>query len=295
MTLRKILCPIDFSAGSQHAMQVAARLAKRAGAELILTHSWYVPPLAFADEAPFPADTIQRMIEDEERNLAAATREVTGLGVERVTSRFLTGAPADRIAEAAGDDREIDLIVMGTHGRTGLRRVLLGSVAEKVVRHAPCSVLAVRETSAATPFRHVLCPIDFSETSRLAVELAAQLVDPDGDGLELLHVLELPISASGEPLAPDFLVDLDRRAAARLDEWAAEIQNSAKLRVTTRSRIGSPAGQALAVLDDDATLDLVVMGSHGRTGVGRILFGSVAEKLVRHARCPVLVARPRAA
>ena len=295
MTFQKILCPIDFSLGSDRAMRVAVRLAERSRAELVIAHAFHIPPLAFAGEAPFPADTIERMQEDAQRSLSAAAKEATRLGAQRLTSRLLTGLPWDQIVAAVRSDATVDLVVMGTQGRTALSRVLLGSIAEKVVRHAPCSVLTVREQADVTPFDHVLCPIDFSESSRHATELAAKLAEPGGAGITLLHVLELPVAYSGDPHVPGFIEGLDKKAAHLLEQWANDVRAKVSVPVTTRSTIGSPGGQALAALADDPTFDLVVMGSHGRTGIRRVLLGSVAEKVVRHAACPVLISRARAA
>lgn len=293
MKLKKILCPVDFSPGSQRAMRIAVRLAKSSGAELVLAHAWHLPPMSYAGELAFPPDTVQAMSEDEERGLEAAAHEATALGAPRVTSRFLTGVPWDQIVEVLRGDPELELVVMGTHGRSGLSRFLLGSVAEKVVRHAPCPVMTVPEREHTGAFQHVLCPIDFSESSRRAVDLAAEIVEPGGAGLTLLHVVELPVTYSGEPPMPDLLDTLDTRAAKLLEDWAAELRAKVSVPVTTRWRIGSPGGQALAILDEQPPFDLVVIGSHGRTGLRRALLGSVAEKIVRHAPCPVLVARER--
>ena len=143
MSFAKILCPVDFSPGSQHAMKVAARLAGTS-AELVIAHAWYLPPLAFAGELPLPPSTIQDMVDDEHRGLEAAAAEASKLGAPRVSSIFLSGAAGDRIVSTLRDDPAFELVVMGTHGRTGLKRILLGSVAEYVVRHAPCSVLVAR-------------------------------------------------------------------------------------------------------------------------------------------------------
>jgi nucleotide-binding universal stress UspA family protein len=87
--------------------------------------------------------------------------------------------------------------------------------------------------------------------------------------------------------------DVDRRVTAALETEAARLARELPARVTTRARVGSAGAQTLAALDEDATVDLVVTGSHGRTGLRRVLLGSVAEKIVRHAKCPVLVARKR--
>lgn len=293
MPFKKILCPIDFSPGSQQAMRVAVRLANDAEGDLVILHAWYVPPLAFAGEHTFAPHVLQLMSDDVQRGLDDALREAIALGAKHATTTLVTGLPWSEIVGLV-ERQAFDLVVMGTQGRTGLARVLLGSVAEKVVRHAPCPVLAVRPDGAPKPFTHVLCPIDFSESARHAVDLAAELVRPGGAGITLLHVIEAPVAYSGEPSIADFARDLDRRSAEQLDTWAAKLKSKVSVPVTTRSRIGYPGAQTLAALDADPSVDLVVMGSHGRTGVKRALLGSVAEKIVRHAACPVLVARKRA-
>jgi nucleotide-binding universal stress UspA family protein len=295
MTFRKILCPVDFSLGSQQAMLLAVRLANESEAELVLAHAWYLPPLPYAEESAFPPDTLQAMIDDADRGLAAAAEEASRLGAKRVTSKFLTGAPWDQIVTLLGGDASFGLVVMGTHGRTGLDRVLIGSVTEKVIRHAPCPVLAVPARGQVSTFRHVLCPVDFSESSRQAVALAAELAAPGGAGITLLHVVEVPVSYSSEVRMEGFLDVLDKRAARLLEEWAWDLKTKVSVPVATRSRSGSAGAQILAALDEDQTCDLVVMGSHGRSGLPRALLGSVAEKVVRHARRPVLVARARSA
>jgi nucleotide-binding universal stress UspA family protein len=293
MSFQKILCPTDFSAGSQHAMRVAVRLAEDAGAELVLAHVWHIPASVYPAEYPLPPQLLQRMSDDARRGLDDAVREASALGAPRVSSRLLTGVPWHVIVDEL-DDAAFDLAVIGTHGRTGLARFLLGSVAEKVVRHAPCSALVARPDGEPKPFTHVLCPVDFSDSSRHALELAAELVRPGGAGITLLHVVEAPVSYTGELPDPEFLRELDTRSAEQLGQWASELRSKFSVPVTIRSRIGWAGAGTLAVIDDAPSVDLVVMGSHGRTGLKRVLLGSVAEKVIRHARCPVLVARKRA-
>lgn len=294
MAFKKILCPTDFSPGAQHAMRVAVRLANEHGAELLLVHAWYLPPTAFAGEYMYSGALVQQVSDEAQRGLADAVAEAAKLGARHVTSKLLSGTAWQQIVEAAQSDAVCDLIVIGTRGRTGLARVLLGSVAELVVRHAPCSVLAVHPGDQDDAFRHVLCPTDFSVSSRAAMDLGAALVQPGGAGVTLLHVLELPVRYAGELHIPEIYRDLDARASAVLDTWTADLAAETTVPVSQRMRIGYPGAQVLAAIDDDRTIDLVAMGSHGRTGIARMLLGSVAEKVVRHARCPVLVARGRA-
>ena len=292
MTFKKILCPTDFSAGSRQALRVAVRIANEWNAELVVVHDWYVPPSAFPGEYVLPPDIVDAMVDDSQRGLDAAIRDAIAARAKHVTGKLVTGVPWEQIVGLL--DREgFDLCVIGTHGRSGLARILVGSVAEKVVRHAPCSVLAVRPEGEVKAFDHVLVPTDFSASADHAIDLAAKLVSPAG-AITLLHMVDVPVAFSGEPAIADFARDLDKRAADALDKAAARLRNEVAVPVTTRSCIGHPGVQTLAALDDDRTIDNVVLGSHGRAGLERAVMGSVAEKVVRHARCPVLVARKRA-
>ncbi|HEU4731693.1 MAG TPA: universal stress protein [Kofleriaceae bacterium] len=145
MGFHKILCPVDFSAGSREALRVAAGLARESGAALVLTHIWQAPLVGEFQFAPL---SIKNIVESEQAELTTWIGLAKELGAPNVDARFLTGAPWDQIVKIAHDEPDLDLIVMGTHGRTGIKHVLLGSVAEKVVRHAPCTVLVVRAESA---------------------------------------------------------------------------------------------------------------------------------------------------
>jgi universal stress protein A len=142
MAFHKVLCPVDFSPGSRDALRVAARIAVESGGPLVLAYVWELSRWTFGQYQLVPA-TIQGMVDSDEAELARWKLEAQQLGVKEVATRLLTGVAWDQIVMAARDDRSIDLIVMGTHGRTGLPRMLLGSVTEQVVRHAPCAVLVV--------------------------------------------------------------------------------------------------------------------------------------------------------
>jgi nucleotide-binding universal stress UspA family protein len=291
MRFTKILCPTDFSPGSQPAVGAAVQLANATNAELVLAHAWYLTSPLAGGEYVFPPQVTQQLVDDSQRALDDAVRGAGTAGATRVSGRLLAGAPWAQIVGLL-EAEPFDLCVIGTHGRTGLSRILLGSVAENVVRHAPCSVLTVRPTGVGPAFEHVLVPTDFSESSDQALGIAAEMVRPGG-AITLLHVLELPVSYRGEVPIPELARDLDKHAVEALEKRAKRLGAKLGGRVLTRSRIGYPGAQTLAVLDDDRTIDLVVMGSHGRTGLRRVLLGSVAEKVVRNARCSVLVARKR--
>lgn len=295
MAFKKLLCPIDFSPGSQQALMVASRIARETGAELVIAHAWHLPARAFAGDYPLPDQMIQSMLEEARPSLDDAVKRVVDLGLPRVTSRLLRGVPWEQIASAAHADPAIDTIVMGTHGRSGVARVFLGSVTEQVIRHAPCSVLAIREQGATLPFRNILCPIDFSDDSRHAIDRAAELAGSGTTGITLLHVIEPALTYRELSMGENHLAALDHRATHELAGWASDLEKKVSVPVTTAIDIGRPGARILAALEADPSVDLVIMGSHGRTGIKRVLLGSVAEKVLRHATCPVLIERPRIA
>jgi nucleotide-binding universal stress UspA family protein len=293
MPFKKLLCPIDFSPGSQHALRVAARMTRELDAELVLVHAWNVPSRPFAERNPIPDEMVQKLVADQQGRLFAAVGDAAELGARCTTSRLVHGVPWDQITQAVRDDPAVDLIVMGTHGRTGLARVFLGSVTEQVIRHSPCSVLVTRGSAGFVAFRNMLCLIDFSEDSSEVLGRAAELATIAGAGITLLHVIETAGTFSGLRLPETHLAEIEREATLELERYATALAKKVTVPVRSEIRLGSPAAQALTVLDADSTVDLVITGSQGRTGIKRVLVGSVAEKVLRHAPCPVLVVRAR--
>ena len=288
MIFTKILCPIDFSDGSQRALEAAVGLALASGATLAILHAWELPVFAGGYTAA-PA-VVQDMTDAIQRGLAEAAAFARGRGVTAVATLDPSGVPWRTIVDTVSSDPTIDLVVMGTHGRTGLRRVMLGSVAEKVVRLSPSSVLAVHPDDPVGPFRYISCPTDFSPVSDVALGLAAQLVDGPDAKIELVHVVELPGVIERGSHAIALAHDLEQQSEAELERRAKPILDVAH--VSWRTEAGPATERLLELLDRDP-IDLVVVGSHGRTGFAHPPLGSVAEKLVRHAHCPVLVARRR--
>jgi nucleotide-binding universal stress UspA family protein len=143
MWFKKILVPTDFSTPSRDAVTAAVRLAADSGAELVFLHVWQRNPYSVG-RTEFPSSFADQYMTESLDGLAAAKREAEAAGAHLIHTELLTGVPWNEICEMARKDVAIDLIVLGTHGHTGLRHVLLGSVAEKVVRHAPCPVLVIR-------------------------------------------------------------------------------------------------------------------------------------------------------
>jgi nucleotide-binding universal stress UspA family protein len=242
-------------------------------------------------------------VEEFERNLEAAAAEhlQTALNgkafnhivVKKVKKRGLAAAPV--ITEYA-DDHEIDLIVMGTHGRRGLGHVVLGSVAEEVVRSAPCAVFAVRELAEAKPLETVekiLVPVDFSEHSQNAVSHARELAASYGARLQLLHVFERPVYPSFYALDRDnFLRQMTEIEDTAVEHLRRIFKESAGPKVSAEFHLIE--GRASTDITDFAGnngSDLIVIATHGLTGIKRLFLGSVAEKVIRRAKRPVFVVK----
>ncbi len=148
MPFRKILCPVDFSDPSREALETAARLAAEAGAELRLVHVWQSSLQTSESAIILQSELLEEVRKEAEAALAAWKAEVETLGARLVTTKLLGGVPWKAIVDEVASDPTYDLVVMGTHGRTGIRHVLLGSVAERVARHADCPVLLVRRRAS---------------------------------------------------------------------------------------------------------------------------------------------------
>lgn len=291
LKITKILYPTDFSDFSNAALPAALRLAEKHGAELHLLHAQV---LHADDEA-----VIERSYEELARE-ARADLEVMAEGGEvgavrlvPVVRRGISAAPA--ILEYAAEE-DVDLIAMGTHGRRGLRRVLLGSVAEEVVRAAGCPVLAVRREEGEaelTDFGRIVVPVDFSGHSKLGVRHAVELAEAFGADLRLVHVLEqvtypdfyFPVSV------PEWNVGTLRgEARKRLVELASEFARGTDLEVEVEVRVGRAAAEIVDVAEGVGA-DLIVIASHGLHGLERVLLGSVAERVIRQAPCSVLTVK----
>jgi nucleotide-binding universal stress UspA family protein len=147
MRFKKILVAVDFSEQSREAFRVATAMCADSGAAMVIVHVLRPPPGGYAvglELGPIGDDILKNLSGDAERGLAEYRREAEAAGAKLVSTTVRTGAPWHEIVEVLREDEAFDLAIMATHGRTGIKHVLIGSVAEKVVRHAPCAVLVVR-------------------------------------------------------------------------------------------------------------------------------------------------------
>jgi nucleotide-binding universal stress UspA family protein len=307
LPLQRILCPTDFSDFSHEAIEKGAELARHFGAELCVLH--VMPTLQQTPGLrPF-----QEFTGSDPGQLEAATRkgaehemgeviERHHLNDVRVRALIRRGYPADEIVSAA-DEEKADLIVLPTHGLTGWRSHIFGSVAEKVLRLAHCPVLIKRvqteeAVNLATPPRKILCSTDFSEPSYAALKVAGEWATHFGAELCLIHVVE-PIETPGMLLSSEHIEEaMQAEAVQRLHTVLREhLPQLAAARPIVRK--GSAADE-IAVTAEQENADLIVIATHGSSGwravvsgtvVERILFGSVTTNVLRLTSCPVLTVR----
>lgn len=292
MEIRTILVGVDFSEPSEAAFEVALAWAREFGARLRLLHAYELPRPGVAEYRVDIPDTLWERVRSGALQAVNALRErAVARGVE-ASAEVCEGPAAEALARAA--EQEADLLVVGTHGHRGVERLWLGSVAERTARTAPCSVLAARCVEGrgpGTPGR-ILAATDFSEAAQGAVEVAADLARRLRVPLDLVHAFGLPAVAASpyDVVLTGAILDEARASAERLlGEAAARLSSSG---VDVEQHLAhTPAAEALAAAAGELGADLVVMATHGHTGLKHALLGSVAERTLRIAPCSVLIVK----
>jgi len=279
--LSRILVATDFSPHADRALEWAAALARRFSAELEIVTSVFVAPFAALPTGyGLPPDYLRGVRDAADARLSELSARFASDGL-RVRTTVLHEDPSSGIC-ALARERGSDLVALGTRGRAGLAHVLLGSVAERVARLAPCPVLTVHSgVVPARPLRRLLVPTDFSEPANAALGLARTLLEPGG-ALILAHAIP-PVVVSGDAAAP--ISDPHSEAWARA-EFAKIRPTLAGVSAELDLSYGVADG---AVLDAAARheADAIVTGTQGRTGLAHVLLGSVAERVIRRAPLPV--------
>ncbi len=291
--VQRILLPTDFSDLSLEPLGLAAEIAKASGAEI---HFLFVDVLGAKqpEHQNFPdSNGVETAWWRAAPNRLHRIAEANAFRPAIVTAieRSVDVAPT---ISAYATDHKIDLIVMATSAQKGVSRLFLGSVTEEVVRHAPCSVLVAHRGALERPMSEpprILSAIDFSPTSLEAARLTSELCR----NLEAEHLL---VHAVGQPQTPAFygmeysmppamLDEIVDRSRSELEKLLNNDLGNADILVRT----GSPVREILGVIEASA-IDLLVVGSHGLSGLPLFLLGSVAERLARLSPVPVLVVRP---
>lgn len=305
ISVKTILVPLDFSRTSMQALNYATPLAKQLNAQIHLMH------VQLPDEACAVPGAGHLMRECAE-SVTFLHEKLAGIQLERPQQfwpencHIRTGRAYEEICNLARE-LNVDLIVLSSRGNTGLKRVVLGSTAERVVRFSPCPVLVVRQrkrkgrvdlglvtTGKKFRIRKILAPVDFSQCSIAGAMYAAFLSKALDANLCLFHAFQPP---------PPVVVD---RASASLSSMEGVNIKNARLDLKAFSKLdflentkcelelrtGFPVDEICGEAKK-ADVDLVVISTHGHSGLDRLLLGSVAEHVVRYAECPVLVVPSR--
>ena len=300
LNIQNIIVPIDFSKMSVQAIEIAKQLARRFGASIHLAHVRQfnyaadfvapAPPMVPFSFMPYEQNGEQTALND--------LKKVAGeCGVSSAKCDVLSGAPAfDEICRLA-QTIPADLVVTPTHGRTGLKHVFLGSTAERIVQHSSCPVLVARgsalQANDGSRFRikTILVPVDFSNCSREGLRYAIAFANEFGAKIILLHATYLGYVYSSEGTGVYDIPGLQRAARETAERKMRELVRSVNfgaVKFETALTDGSPVIDICAFAKDHH-VDLIITSTHGFTGFKHVLIGSIAEQVVRHAPCSVLV------
>jgi nucleotide-binding universal stress UspA family protein len=302
--IRRILCPVDFSDYSRRALDHAVAIARWYGSTVTVLHVFSPVPVTAFGPSPGVFEPIVLAPVDLDELLAhtrafAQTERDAGVRIEAVVRQGNAAAEiVDQAARTAAD-----LLVIGTHGRSGFERLLLGSVTEKVLRKAGCPVMTVPKglpeagTVPSVLYKRILCPVDFSESSMHALAYAMSMAKEADAQLTVLHVVAHEFENTADIAAVsydagmslgDFLEEREGALRRRLQEAVAgssEFRGASPLLAH-----GKPWREILRVASEHQT-DLIAMGVQGRGAADLWFFGSTTQHVVRAASCPVLTLR----
>ena len=287
--IERILCPVDFSECSATAYRHARLIAGRFRAALIVQHVVELDqhPTLFYTLSPGVEDFRKTLVSNGQNDLQHFVTTSSGMQPECIVQDVF-GSAADAILSLARE-RAISLIVLGTHGRRGIDRLMLGSVTERVLRYASCPVLAIRPPAPesgkwdanddAVEIRRILCCVDFSVSSKQAVKYALSLAEGYDAEVTLLHVLEDTSSSSD-------IADETASTLAKLEKLLPPgVGDSSRVHLAVR--LGKPY-QEILQLASETPSDLIVAGMPGRQTLERAVFGSTSWRVIQLSPCPVL-------
>ena len=296
--IKNILYTTDFSEGALQVLPQAVYLAGKYGARLHMLHAI----ILYADDAHHPEyhfPDIDNLVKLLQKNARAKMddelkdKDIKNIEVKKVQKRGFSAAPV--ILDYCREN-DIDLIVMGTHGRRGIGRLFLGSVTEEVVRLSACPVMTIRTGEDHIPTaakKKILVPIDFSIHSKTALAYALQIAPTYNACLQLLHIIEESVHPSFYAAGISSIFEIDpqliNRSKQAVKEMVEELDGS---RLETDNFIveGRAAPEIVKFSENKAS-DMIIIATHGLTGIEHFLIGSVTEKVVRLAKCPVLTVK----
>ncbi len=284
-----ILVPIDFSELSYKALESAVTFAKLFDGAITPFHSY----VSMSDvDIPETSKSSEKLFKDHEQLEKKLAAKLDQKASQYVDSEFLNkgmiqvGNPADAIIEAA---QNFDLIVMTTHGRTGFSRLIMGSVAEKVIRFAPVPVVVVEEKSSIAPLEKILLTTDFSEYSLKAVPFARSIAEASKARLDIIHVVSFEQFGS----IPQIQAATDtkkKKMRELVEERFSDMKDLVKTDVVSTQR---SIHEKITKIVHKGEYNLVIMATIGRTGLEYLRLGSTASNVVRHVENAVFTVNPR--
>ena len=299
--IKKVLFSTDFSEISNHALPYAIKMAKIFNAELIMLHAvtlYEHDPNDPNHQFPSLRTYCAEIRKAADSRFQVCIEEIGDVGV-RIRKAIVQGiSPHAAILDFMREEGEIGLIVMSTHGRSGLSHVLLGSVTENVIRYSPCPVLVVKKPehgfidpkTGEVLLRRILFPVDFSKDSLHPIELLRFIAEKHGSEVTLFHAIDVEIPPVYYTAGIESILQLDPalhdRVTAKMRELAGAKLGGLNLRYVVQEGRAVNLIRSFAV---EEKIDLIVMGAAGAHGIGDFLFGSTAARVIQKAVCPVLI------
>jgi nucleotide-binding universal stress UspA family protein len=287
LAFNRLIVPVDFSEYSKGAIRVAVSLAREWKAVITLVH--IVPNLLGGRF--LPNTQLKKLARV---RLEKLRKEMVG---SQLTSKIMveTGSPFDGIAKIGGHSKS-NLIIIPTHGHTGFKHAFLGSTAERVIRYAKCPVLVIRGSTLEKPafelrFRRILAPVDFSRFSDKTLKAAIDLAKAHRGKLFIVHVVQIPLYHNyPHPSLISQEKSMVKDAEEELELLLSKLSRDREV-ISDKVLRSGDAFQEILKEAEEKNVNLIMMTTKGSTGLEHVVLGSTCEKVVRYAKCPVLVMR----
>jgi nucleotide-binding universal stress UspA family protein len=292
MQIKQILVPTDFSENAQHAVDYATELAKKCSAKLHLLHTPVVPTYLLMDLSYSPGpEAVTRILNDAQEALDRQARSLAGSGVEHFA--VIREGTIHEVIRDYAKEHDVDLVVVGTHGRSGVSKLMYGSVTERVIKTVHTPIIVIPPVGGKLPGSIVIA-YDFSGPSKRAAEIAHAIHDVFHGPLHMVHCY---LDVWGEYTDRGAVVGeaAEKRREAlhlgleeMLQAEAKELFSTEAQGVQTHLVTGDPAEELLKVAEE-AGATLICAGTTGKSGIERLLIGSVARRLLHDSKVPLLL------
>ncbi len=292
---KRILVATDFSEYSKVALDICLGASKCMKTKLYVLHTIEKFPHDYIHLLSSTAHSnMKQKLEEEAMNKIKAMLPEELLRSEDIVPIVRFGKPFLEIIQIA-KEKKVDLLAIGTHGRAGVDRVILGSVAERIVRKAGCPVMVIRGRKYVG-FKRIIVPVDLSDCSRIALEYAVATARAHSSKLTILHVYEGSFvepyvkAANSEEEADEIMKEIERVNETKYDEFLKTVDLSG-VEYEKLLKKGIPETDIVEIAMEQQA-NLIVMGTHGRSGIKHILIGSTAEEVVRAVHCDIIIVKP---